>query len=144
MPKFALMKVVSILALLVVATVTALAVQATVDYLRAKSTGSAVVLEWRSTNEAGVSHYEIERAGDDQVFRFVATVQTKGSNFSYSYTDDEAFGKGDNQKVASSYFTYRLKLVHSDQTSSYSPTAGVSHSVSSIKRTWGMIKEMFR
>ena len=138
------MKITPIVIFLCLAVVTAFAVEATVDYLRARSTGSSVVLEWRSVAESDLSVYEIERAGDDQVFRFVASVNAKGSNQSYTYTDDEAFGKGDNPKVSSTYFTYRLKLVHDDQSVSYSPTAGVSHSVSSIKRTWGMIKEMFR
>ncbi len=140
------MKRLSLIAsLLVVAVVAALAVEATVDYLRARSTGSAVVLEWRSTQESNLLQYEIERAGDDQIFRYVAAVSAKGSNQTYSYRDDEAFNKRDaNGNVASTYFTYRLKLVHADQRTVYSTSAGVSHNVSSIKRTWGMIKEMFR
>lgn len=140
------MKRLSLIAsLLVVAVVAALAVEATVDYLRARSTGAAVVLEWRSTQENNLLQYEIERAGDDQIFRYVATVSAKGSNQTYSYRDDEAFNKRDaGGNVASTYFTYRLKMVHGDQRSVYSTSAGVSHNVSSIKRTWGMIKEMFR
>lgn len=140
------MKRLSLIAsLLIVTVVAALAVEATVDYLRARSTGSAVVLEWRSTQESNLLQYEIERAGDDQIFRYVATVSAKGPNQTYSYRDDEAFNKRDgNGNVAATYFTYRLKLVHADQRTVYSTSAGVSHNVSSIKRTWGMIKEMFR
>lgn len=115
-----------------------------VDYFRARSSGSAVILEWRSVAENGVDRYEIERAGDDGVFRYVASVDAKGNNQSYDYTDDEAFSKPDGTKVASTYFTYRLRIVHTDKSVSYSSSAGVTHSVSSIKRTWGMIKQMFR
>jgi opacity protein-like surface antigen len=115
-----------------------------VDYLRARSTGAAVVIEWRSTSEADITRYEIERAGDDGIFRYVATLDVKGSNQTYDFTDNEAFGKPDGSKVAANYFTYRLKLVHADKSVTYSNTAGVTHSVSSIKRTWGMIKQMFR
>jgi hypothetical protein len=138
------MKFAPLIGLLLVTTVTVLGVEATVDYLRAKSNGSTVTLEWRSSNEGNVVNYEIERAGPDQVFRSIGSVAAKGSNQAYTYTDEEAFGKNDDATVSSTYFTYRLKLVGSDQSSSYSATASVSHTVSSIKRTWGMIKEMFR
>ncbi len=130
--------------LLVLAATTTFAVDSAVEYLRARSTGSAVVIEWRSGTENNVAKYEVERAGQDGIFRYVATVEAKGNNQTYEYTDNEAFNKPDGNKVAASYFTYRLRLVRTDRTADYSVTAGVSHSVSSIKRTWGMIKEMFR
>lgn len=115
-----------------------------VDYLRARSTGTAVVIEWRSLSETGITRYEIERAGDNGVFRYVATVDVKGSNQLYDYTDSEAFNKPDGSKISSNYFTYRIRIVYSNNSSSYSSSVGVTHSVSSIKRTWGMIKQMFR
>jgi hypothetical protein len=121
------------------------AVQVTLQYFQAKSNGNSIVVEWKSSSEADVAQYEIERAGADKQFRFVATVAAKGSNQSYSFKDDEAFGKGDADKnIAANYFTYRLKVVTQDKNASYSNTVGVVHNVSGIKRTWGMIKEMFR
>lgn len=115
-----------------------------VEYFRARSSGSAVIIEWRLVSESSIDRFEVERAGDDGVFRYVATVDAKGSNHAYEYSDTEAFSKPDGTKVAASYFTYRLRIVHSDKTFTYSASAGVTHSVSSIKRTWGMIKQMFR
>ncbi len=140
------MKVLALIAVVLFTVATALAVEATVEYLRARSTGSTVILEWRSATEGDLKHYEVERAGDDQVFRYVTTIAASGSNRGYQYTDDEAFGKGDGTdgKIAGTYFTYRLKLVHADNSVTYSTSAGVSHNVSTVKRTWGMIKEMFR
>lgn len=136
-----------VLSLVLLATIaTAFAVEDAVEYLRARSTGTTVVLDWRSSDEGQMKHFEIERAGEDQVFRYVAMVTAKGNNSAYQFTDEEAFGKRDaaDGAVTSTYFTYRLKLVYSDQPASYTATAGVSHSVSSVRRTWGMIKEMFR
>jgi hypothetical protein len=139
-------KVLSILAILVTAAVTVWAVQTTLQSFTARSESGAVKVEWRSTAEVSLDHYELERAGDDQVFRTVAVVDAKGSNQSYSYLDEEAFGKrdGSDGSIAKTYFTYRLKMVSDDRSATYSNTTGVSHSVSGIKRTWGMIKEMFR
>lgn len=141
------MRTLGIIALCIVTLVsTAWAVQTTLQYFSARSTGTAITVEWRANTEDNVLQYDIERAGDDQVFRFVATIPAKGSGQAYSYTDNEAFGKqdGPNGAIAKTYFTYRLKIVNGDKTSSYSNSTGVSHSVSGIKRTWGMIKEMFR
>jgi hypothetical protein len=138
------MRTLIIIAILVAAVATVFAVEGAVEYLRARSTGSSVILDWQSGEEGSLKSFEVERASEDNIFRYVATVQAKGSNHTYRYTDDEAFGKGENERISSTYFTYRLKLVHSDNTVTYSTTAGVSHSVSTVKRTWGMIKEMFR
>ncbi|HLP28971.1 MAG TPA: hypothetical protein VK147_10050 [Candidatus Didemnitutus sp.] len=135
-----------ILGILVVTTVAGVAVQVTLQYFQAKSNGTSVSLEWKSNNEPELVQYEIERAGEDNSFRYIATVQAKGNNQAYSYRDDEAFGKrdGNDGAVARNYFTYRLKMIGADQSTSYSNTVGVTHNVSGIKRTWGMIKEMFR
>lgn len=135
-----------ILALFAAATVVAYGVQVSLQYFNAKSNGTSISLEWKSTAESNLMQYEIERAGDDNQFRYVATVQARGSNTVYTYRDDEAFGKGDGNdgSVARNYFTYRLKMVTPERSASYSNTIGVTHNVSGIKRTWGMIKEMFR
>ncbi len=127
-------------------SVAGVAVQVTLQYFQAKSNGTSVSLEWKSNNEPDLVQYEIERAGEDNAFRYIATVQAKGNNQSYTYRDDEAFGKrdGNDGSVARNYFTYRLKMIGADQNTSYSNTVGVTHNVSGIKRTWGMIKEMFR
>lgn len=134
------------IAVLVCASLAAHGVQVTIQYFSAKSNGTSISLEWKSTSESNLMQYEIERAGEDNQFRYVATVQARGSNSVYSFRDDEAFGKGDGSDgaIARNYFTYRLKMVTPDRSASYSNTIGVTHNVSGIKRTWGMIKEMFR
>lgn len=139
-------RVITSITVLVLSSLAAWAVQVTIQSFTARSTGTAIVVEWKSAAEPDVTSYELERAGDDQVFRNVSTVTAKGSNQPYSYTDDEAFGKrdGTDGSVARNYFTYRLKIVRADKSFVYSNTIGVNHNVSGIKKTWGMIKEMFR
>lgn len=140
------MKRTAIILVLALGVITANAVQVTLQYFQAKSNGNSIVLEWKSNAESDVAVYEVERAGSDNVFRYVGSVSAKGSNQSYSFTDDEAFGKrdGNNETITRNYFTYRLKVVAVDKNVSYSNSVGVVHNVSGIKRTWGMIKEMFR
>jgi len=140
------LKKLPIILLLALCVMTAHAVQVTLQYFQAKSNGNSIVLEWKSNAESDIMAYEVERAGSDNVFRYVGTVSAKGSNQPYSFTDDEAFGKrdGNNETITRNYFTYRLKVVAVDKNVSYSNSVGVVHNVSGIKRTWGMIKEMFR
>lgn len=139
-------RIVTSIAVLVLSSLAAWAVQVTIQSFTARSTGTSIVVEWKSAAEPDVTSYELERAGDDQVFRHVSTVTAKGSNQPYTYSDDEAFGKkdGTDGSVARNYFTYRLKIVRVDKSFVYSNTIGVNHNVSGIKKTWGMIKEMFR
>ncbi len=138
------MKSVILALAIAIGAVPTIAGEGTVDYLKARSNGANVILEWKTSSENDVVRFEIERAGQDGIFRYVATVAAKGSASTYDYTDQEAFSKPDGGAITSTYFTYRLRIVRSNKPAEYSVSAGVNHSVSSIKRTWGMIKEMFR
>jgi hypothetical protein len=137
--------------LFITSCVSAVALQLDISYFTAKSDGkSAVVVEWKSTSEQGVMQYDIERAGgQDQEFKFIASLSPKGANSTYQYVDADAFmrtnANGEEQKViAGTTYKYRLKILSKGAEPAYSSTAIVSHSVSSVRRTWGMIKEMFR
>jgi hypothetical protein len=140
----AMRTLITILTIGILAVITMRAADPALQSFQARSTGKAVSVEWRSGTEGGVVRYEIERAGTDGVFRLVAAVVAKGSNHTYQFTDDEAFAKRDDASVAQGNLSYRLRIVRDDQSAGYSNTVTVTHSVSGIKRTWGMIKEMFR
>jgi hypothetical protein len=51
---------------------------------------------------------------------------------------------GNDDLMSQKTYSYRLKIIFSDNTYIYSDIALVKHKPSSIRRTWGMIKEMFR
>lgn len=134
----------TVIAFALLAVASATAGDVALQSFQARSLGKSVSVEWRSGTEQGVVRYEIERAGADGTFRLVAGVNAKGNGQNYQFTDDEAFGKRDEQSMIQSNLTYRLRIVRDDRSQSYSNTVVVTHSVSGIKRTWGMIKEMFR
>ncbi len=110
------------------------------DFFNGRSDGDNIVLEWKTRSESNLLRYEIQRkAGQDGEFVTLSTVNPKGSNSLYTYIDRSAY------KATESIYVYRLKIV--DATggpASYSNDITVSHSVSSVKRTWGSIKAMFR
>lgn len=110
------------------------------DFFNGRSDGDNIVLEWKTRSETNLLRYEIQRkAGANGDFVGLTAVSPKGSNSQYSYIDRSAY------KDAESIYVYRLKIIESGSgPASYSNEITVSHSVSSVKRTWGSIKAMFR
>lgn len=99
-----------------------------------------IVVQWRTMNEAGVQYYDVERSSDEvPQYRRLERFTAKGGGSTYSYTDNGAFYK----PSSGTKFSYRIRAAGSggDQ---YSPVKSVVHEVSSVKRSWGMIKELFR
>jgi hypothetical protein len=114
----------------------------TIDFFAAKSSGDRVTVEWKTGAEQGIAKYEVERSPFGiETFELVGSVKAKGSYSYYSFVDESGFGKG---SVAAALYQYRLRLWNADGTSSVTKPTVVEHSVSSVRRTWGQIKEMFR
>lgn len=115
------------------------------EYFRAESQDDSIIITWSSSDENNIDSYQIERASEDMQFRKIATMTAKGKASKYSYIDDEVFMKGGINIENLGQYSYRLKLVKVDDAlNTYSEVVTVSHKPSSIRRTWGMIKEMFR
>jgi len=138
-------KIVAIL-LLALATTTLFAVDSVIESLVAKSDGKSVTVEWKSTMEQDVNSFTIERAGSDQIFESIETKQAKGYPSTYTYTDESAFktGEGGEKTLSKNTYFYRIAINKKDGSKVYSTVANVTHNTSSIRRTWGMLKEMFR
>ncbi|OGU41404.1 MAG: hypothetical protein A2X61_13130 [Ignavibacteria bacterium GWB2_35_12] len=139
------MKIKTAILLLCFATASLIAGDNLLDSFNAKSDGKNITIEWKSADESSVSRYELERTNSANNFTYLTSQDAKGSYYSYKYVDEEAFMKDDNTGTQNkSIYTYRLKIVKKDNSVSYSNNVTVTHNVSGIRRTWGMIKEMFR
>lgn len=127
-----------------------LASSSIIQNFSAESNGDSVTVRWTSVSEEGIRRFELERStGTNSAFKRVSSQLAKGTPNSYSYIDTEAFMKqdsptGDDDFMSQKTYNYRLKIVSNDNTFSYSDVALIKHQPSSIRRTWGMIKEMFR
>ena len=142
---FVLMKKLYIILLLIAATVIVFAQDTIISSFTAKSDGKDVTLEWRTSNETNISHFEIERAPINKPFKYLSTEKAHGFASTYTFTDDNVFNKEDGSSTQSNHnFMYRIKIVKKDQQYSYSNNVNVVHNISGIQKTWGMIKEMFR
>ena len=86
----------------------------------AKGQDNTVRLQWITTNEVNVSHFEIQRGTDGTHFNALGRVDAIGSsngNHTYNYTD---------ASVTNVENYYRLKMTDIDGHFSYSPVAHVS------------------
>jgi len=107
--------------------------------LSGTSNGSSILLRWMSEDESGVVRVEILRAaGANGLFFTVHETAPKGNSQAYEYLDDSAF------RVTGSVYRYQIKAVYRDGSSVASAPITVRHNVSSVRRTWGSIKAMFR
>ena len=108
--------------------------------LSGTSNGNSITIRWQSDDETNVSGIEIERqSGTSAQFVFLDAVRPKGNNQLYEYVDDSAF------RTSESLYRYRVKIVYSNGAApSYYGPITVTHNVSSVRRTWGSIKAMFR
>jgi len=111
---------------------------ATLEFFRGKSENDKVILEWKSREEVSVKEYVIERKALNSEYIPIGSIQPKGNNSYYTFIDETAF------KALGSVYYYRLKIVDLNGSISYSNEISILHSVSSVKRTWGSIKAMFR
>jgi len=107
--------------------------------LQGRSDGNNVIIQWGSKDESSVKEYQIERrSGTTGEFITIGVVRKKGSNSYYEYIDRTAF------KATGSIYQYRIHCVTATNGAELSNIITLSHNVSSVKRTWGSLKAMFR
>lgn len=89
-----------------------------------KLQGHNAFLEWRTQNEEGLLHYELERSTNNKDFTTINTQQATNSNgrFYYNHEDLDFW----NLAANAGNVYYRLKLVSQDNSFSYSDTVKLS------------------
>ena len=120
-------------------------------YLKGSAGTDSVTLDWQSGVETGVRSYAIERSDiKTSDFKEIGSLVATGNNSTYHYRDAaingaNIKGSGGSHSVVplSDLFKYRIRLNY-DNAVSYSQTISVTRPSAGVKRTWGMIKEMFR
>jgi hypothetical protein len=113
--------------------------------LEGRSDGNNITVQWATDDESGVKEFSIERrAGTSGDFIEIGTLTPKGNGSFYEFIDQSAFKAGSTPDIAADLYQYRLRIINTDNTFSYSSVISVSHTVSSVKRTWGSLKAMFR
>ena len=108
----------------------------TLNYFNATPDGSDVVVAFELPTEDGVTNMKVWRKIDNEAqFTFLDHIQPTGS-MEYRYLDYTIF-KDDPRTI-----TYRLQVYRNGAVFTYHTT--ILHNPTSVQRTWGSIKAMFR
>jgi len=127
-----------IIILIAALATTAFAERQVIREFTVSSEDQRAILQWNTRFEAGVSSFKIERGFEEGKFHNIAVVDPIGNNQTYRYVDTDLF-KGQMQT-----YYYRIAVIMTDGGKQYSPTKWITLVSSSIHRTWGSIKAMFR
>jgi hypothetical protein len=122
-----------------------------VDTFTAQPDGDGITLNWQSEIETGISRYTVQRENITSTtdFQDVGTVATTGNYSYYKFHDSHLSAAplggqgGGSAQPLSDAFKYRLEIDLASGDVSYSSTVSVTKPSSGVRRTWGMIKEMF-
>lgn len=135
---------------LIVLIITSLAIYAAssvISSFRALSNGSNITIEWTTNNETNIKSFEIQRSSNSSPFKKIKIIDANGKPSEYKYIDEEAFMKGgdeDPKFQADKIYSYRIRIIMNNGSEDFSDPISVVNQTNSIRRTWGMIKEMFR
>jgi len=102
-----------------------------------KSQDGNVIIAWQTSSETDVKNFVIQRSTIKGGWIDIATIEPEADH-NYEYIDQSAY------KTADAIYYYQLKIVDYSGSITYSNKETVAHSVSSVKRTWGSIKALFR
>ena len=106
------------------------------NYYNLTADGADVLLEWEVQETAGIVEFQIfRRLNSEPSGAHLITIPASGGR-AYSYLDDDIF------KTEGRVIHYELHVVMAGRTETYERS--LSHNPTSIQRTWGSIKSMFR
>ncbi len=103
----------------------------------ATSRDGDVVIAWQTTSETNLKYFVVERKSVNGDFIELSIVYPRADH-NYEYIDQSAY------KTADAFYIYQIKIVCYNEKDSFSNEVSVNHHVSSVKRTWGSIKALFR
>lgn len=130
------MKILKILIILI-AFFSFLFANAVIVEWKAEPAQDKIVLNWKTSSEDNVRKFVVERSTDNKHFTDIGEVSAKGPGFQYEFVDNN-LGK------FKSLFYYRLRVVNKDGTVQHNDSLPVIPNISSMTRTWGSIKALFR
>jgi hypothetical protein len=121
---------------LVLFTSTLKAQNLTLNYFHASPDGSDVVVAWEVPSEAGITDFRIWRKVNDETqYVYLDHVLPTGA-LRYQFQDYTIF------KDEAKTISYKLQVCQNGAVFTY--YTDITHNPTSVQRTWGSIKAMFR
>lgn len=106
--------------------------------LQYQSTGESIILTWETTSEVNLKHFVVKRRALDGEFVQIATVEPR-SDHKYEFVDRSVY------KSESSVYKYLVVIIENDgRENGVVGEVSVAPDLTSVRRTWGSIKALFR
>ncbi len=107
------------------------------NYFTITSDGADILIEWEIKDETNLTEFQLYRKlNDEPTLTFVTNVLPNGS-LKYQFLDDGIF------KNNGRIIQYELHVFIGNQVHKFT-SIPLAHTPTSIQRTWGSIKSMFR
>jgi hypothetical protein len=113
---------------------------------KATNNNDIVTIEWETISEKNISRFELQRLSNS-TFKTIHSQKPKGDASTYKFTDSDGFIKEiTNDHIQTEYVaSYKIKIIYTDNSpDTYTDEIYATRNVSIIKRTLGMLKEMFK
>jgi len=108
------------------------------NFFRAGFEGTDVKIEWELANESSVTGFEVSRKlANETAFRRINGLANNGSKY-YAFIDTDL------RNTPNRIGTITYKLHVSSNTGDATFTTAFANNPSSVERSWGSIKSMFR
>lgn len=109
----------------------------TIKYFTAIPLGTEIKLQWEAQSETGITEFQLWKRTPSSGAVKIYTVIPNGSKI-YSYTDANVMKTNETQQT----YIYTLRVMQGSGYTDFTQT--INHSPTSIQRTWGSIKSMFK
>lgn len=109
----------------------------TLKYFTASPSGTEIKLQWEVQAETGITEFQLwKRTSSNGAVKIYSVIPN--GNKIYSYTDANVMKTNETQQT----YIYTLRILQGSAYTDFTQT--VNHSPTSIQRTWGSIKSMFK
>lgn len=108
-----------------------------IKYFTASPVGTEIKLQWEAQTETGITEFQLWKRTPSSGASKIHTVIPNGNKI-YTYTDANVMKTNETQQT----FIYTLRVMQGTAYTDFTQT--INHSPTSIQRTWGSIKSMFK
>ncbi len=126
-----------IFSLLLLVSFLAAYASASIKYFTASPLGTEIKLEWEAQSETGITEFQLWKRTPSSGASKIYTVVPNGNKI-YSYTDANVMKTNETQQT----YIYTLRVMQGSTYTDFTQT--INHNPTSIQRTWGSIKSMFK
>lgn len=108
-----------------------------IKYFTASPAGTEIKLQWEAQSETGITEFQLWKRTPSSGAVKIHTLAPNGSKI-YTYTDANVMKTNETQQT----YIYTLRVMQGTAYTDFTQT--INHSPTSIQRTWGSIKSMFK